>query len=164
MTEPATRPRRNPLLWLAGAIVIAAGILVTVVGAAWVASIFAGGLPATGPQAFAERMPVVFWGLIVFTIGRYLLRGARTRGVKDRFGRLLIIAGYVLLGFGLHNGLATIGSLDVAGADEAWRTAGSFLFTVAILAVPGAILAGIGTKLAQEEILLTAHANARVDA
>jgi hypothetical protein len=70
-------------------------------------------------------------------------RGARKRGIRDRFGRLLIIGAYVLLGFGLDTGVHNAVGLWTSGSAEPvlvrtlvtfplWGVAASILGTIGI--------------------------------
>ncbi|GAA1642801.1 hypothetical protein GCM10009744_36310 [Kribbella alba] len=94
----------------------------------------------------------------MFTIGRYLWRGARKRGIRDRFGRLLIIGAYVLLGFGLDTGVHNAVGLWTSGSAESVlvRTLVTFL----LWGVAASIIGTIGIKLADEKILAKASMKA----
>lgn len=106
-------------------------------------------------------MALAFWGIIVLTIGRYFWRGARKRGLRDRVGRLLIIAGYLLLGVALDRGAhSVVGLWAEASVDGGHSAAVSSIITFALWAVPAPILAAIGFKLANEKALATAEAKA----
>jgi hypothetical protein len=51
-----------------------------------------------GLAAMVGAASLVVWGIVVFTLGRYLWRAAGRRGWRDRLGRVLITAGHVLVG------------------------------------------------------------------
>jgi hypothetical protein len=162
MENLGARHRPNVLFNLVGVLLIVAGIGLTIYGLATAVQIVQGFDPFRGdgpPVAVADGMALAFWGIIVFTIGRYFWRGARKRGGRDRFGRLLIIVGYLLLGAGLDGG--------VHSAVGLWTTSGDgqsvvveTLIIICVWAVPGAILAAIGFKLADEKALAKAEVKA----
>jgi hypothetical protein len=133
---------------------------VTVYGIAYAVQIMRGFDPFRGdgpPVKIADGAALAFWGIIVFTIGRYFWRGARKRGLRDRFGRLLIISGYVLLGVGLDTGVHSAVGLWSTRTEESMQSVGVHtLLTVALWGIPAAILAAIGFKLASEKALATA--------
>jgi hypothetical protein len=157
------RHRPNVLFNLIGVLLIVGGIGLTVVGLAYAVQVVQDfdALRGDGPPVdTADGMALAFWGIIVFTIGRYFWRGARKRGVRDRFGRLLIIGGYVLLGVALDRGVHAAVKLWSAGTGEALQSAGLHTVLVFLLwGVPASILAIIGFKLANEKALATAEMN-----
>jgi hypothetical protein len=112
----------NPLLSAAGLVGILGGIGLVVLGivAMVEALLDPGAPPAEGGEEFADGGSQFFWGMVVMTIGRYLWRGARRRGVKDRVGRLLIIGGYVLIGVALSAG--THGLVGLMHTDQVQAT------------------------------------------
>jgi hypothetical protein len=98
-------------------------------------------------------------GCTVMTVGRYLWRGARRRGWRDRLGRLLIIVGYLGIGVALviltRFVLEAMGN-DSGGTDIIVRG----LIIIVAIAVPGALLALPGFRLAKEEPLMEAEVKA----
>jgi hypothetical protein len=85
-------------------------------------------------------------------------RGARKRGLRDRFGRFLIISGYALLGVALDTGVHSAVGLWSARTEESLQSTGvHILLTVALWGIPAAILGRIGFKLASEKALATAE-------
>ncbi|ABW12525.1 hypothetical protein Franean1_3114 [Parafrankia sp. EAN1pec] len=164
MAGTGMRHRPNVLFSVVGVLLIVGGIGLTLYGLADAFHVMSGFDPLRGdgpPVRIADGMALAFWGVIVFTIGRYFWRGARKRGARDRFGRLLIIAGYVLLGVGLDAGVhEAVGLWSSQTADSGQSVVLRTVFLVAIWGVPGAVLAAIGFKLANEKALATAEVNA----
>jgi hypothetical protein len=163
----AAAPVRHPpnlLFSLAGVVLIVGGIGLTLYGFADILRVMGGFDPFRGdgpPVAVADGAALIFWGIIVFTIGRYFWRGARRRGARDRFGRLLIIVGYLLVGAGLDAGAHAGVQLWNSRTDDDMQSAVIHAMLMFLLwAVPGAALATIGFKLANEVALATAEANA----
>ncbi|GLZ31206.1 hypothetical protein Lesp02_33940 [Lentzea sp. NBRC 105346] len=165
MANIPMRHRANPLFILVGLVLILGGIALTVYGVAYIFRIMSGFDPFRGdgpPDRTADGATMAFWGIIVLTIGRYFWRGARRRGARDRFGRLLIISGYAVLGVALDRGVhAAVGLWHTSSAQSAQSAALNAVITFAIWAVPAAILAGIGLRLAKEEALAQAGVTAR---
>ena len=159
MENLGARHRPNILFNLAGLVLIVAGIgltiygLVAAVGVIQSFDAFRGDGP---PVHVADGMATAFWGIIVFTIGRYLWRGARTRGAADRFGRLLLVIAYVMLGIGLDGGVHAAVGIWTQSSDSAEEAMIRTLVTVAVWGLPGSLLAWFGTRLANEKILATA--------
>jgi hypothetical protein len=60
-------------------------------------------------RALADAQSQVIWGVIIFTIGCYIWRGARKRGWIDRSGRILISIGYLVIGFGMSKATLVLG-------------------------------------------------------
>jgi hypothetical protein len=147
---------------LIGVVLIVAGIGLTIYGIAYAVRVIQGFDPFRGdgpPVETADAGALAFWGIIVFTIGRYFWRGARRRGLRDRFGRLLIIGGYLLLGVGLDVGVHAAVKLWSAGDGGSLQAAAIHAVLVfAIWALPAAVLAAVGFKLADEKALATAEA------
>jgi hypothetical protein len=159
-----TRPRPNLLFNLLGVLLIVVGTGMTIVGFLFAVRVITefDVLQGDGPPVeTADGMAMAFWGVIVLTIGRYFWRGARKRGLRDRTGRLLIIASYVLLGIGLDRGVhAAVGMWDTAKVDGGQSAAIGAIVALALWAVPASILSSIGFKLANEKALATAEAKA----
>lgn len=160
-----TRPRANVLLWLVGLITIAVALLLVVSGALDVAD--AGGHPNAfkpkGADALADAASKFVWGVVILTNGAYIVRGARRRGARDRLGRVVIIIGYVLLGVALSQGIHSAVGLWAADLPEAQddvmiRTMALFL----VWGVPAALLVYVGTRMADERIILTANVEANL--
>jgi hypothetical protein len=164
MGHQETRHRPNVLFNLLGALLIVAGIGLTIYGLAIAVQLMTGYDPFRGdgpPVRIADGVALAFWGIIVLTIGRYFWRGSRKRGARDRFGRLLIIAGYLLLGVGLDRGLHEGSGLWGATSEDSARSVVlQTVLTIAVWGVPGAVLAGIGFKLSDETALAEASVKA----
>jgi hypothetical protein len=152
------------LFSLIGLLLIVGGLGLTIYGFAWAVQIITGFDAFRGdgpPVKVADGMAVAFWGVIVFTIGRYFWRGARKRGIRDRFGRLLIIVAYVLLGFGLDTGVHNaVGLWSSRSGDSAQSLLVHTLVTFLLWGVAASIVGTIGIKLANEKILAKASMKA----
>lgn len=161
MANPPARPRPNVLFNLIGVLLIVGGIALLVYGllsAFQAIQGFNGFRDAGPPVRIADYTAAAFWGVITLTIGRYFWRGARKRGARDRFGRLLIICGYLLLGVALDRGVHTAVGLMSASSEASVETGGlTILLAVLLWAVPAAVLAMIGFKLAGEKPLAKAE-------
>jgi hypothetical protein len=164
VADNSVRHRPNVLFNLIGVLLIVGGIALTIVGIAYVFQIMGGFDPFKGdgpPVKTADGAALAFWGIIVFTIGRYFWRGARKRGLRDRFGRLLIISGYVLLGLALDAGVHSAVGLWSTQTEQSMQSVGvRTVLTVALWGIPAAILGAIGFKLANEKALATADVKA----
>ncbi|MFC9690356.1 hypothetical protein ACFTSF_17550 [Kribbella sp. NPDC056951] len=160
MEQQGVRHRPNIAFNLAGLVLIVAGIgltiygLVAAVGVVQSFDAFRGDGP---PVHVADGMATAFWGIVVFTIGRYLWRGARTRGAADRFGRLLLVIAYVMLGIGLDGGVHAATGIWTQSSDSAEEAMIRTLVTVAVWGLPASLIGWFGTKLANEKILATAE-------
>jgi hypothetical protein len=165
-----SRHRANPLMLLPGVLLVIVGVVVAVIGFAYAALSILGmkapefsdlGAP---PDARGDMQPlldgfaVVIVGLVAMTIGRYLWRGARKRGWRDRLGRLLIIVGYLIIGVAFV--ALTRFVLDAMGHSDGTGIVFRGLITCLAIAVPGVVLASIGFRLAREVPLLEAEAKA----
>jgi hypothetical protein len=163
MADSSVRHRPNVLFNVIAVPLIVGGIGVTIYGIAYAVQIVRGFDPFRGdgpPVKIADGAALAFWGIIVFTIGRYFWRGARKRGPRDRFGRLLIISGYVLLGVALDTGVHSAVGLWSARTEESLQSVGVHtLLAFALWAIPSVILGSIGFKLAGEKALATAEVN-----
>jgi hypothetical protein len=152
--------RPNVIFWFVGSLTFLVGLVLLVAGAVAVADVedtFHG----TGPEETADGASLFTWGAVVLVNGAYVWRGARRRGFRDRFGRLLIIVGYVVLGVAmsssLHNSVELWGTTtEEAGSDVLNRTMLGFLGW----GVPAACLVALGCRIAPEKVLLTAQASA----
>ncbi|GAA3214220.1 hypothetical protein ACFO1B_12840 [Dactylosporangium siamense] len=169
---PATRHPANPLMLLAGLLLIIVGIVVMVGGFAWAVLTVLGLADRTpqlsdlgaGPHAREDLGPmldgfaVFVVGTTVMTIGRYLWRGARRRGWRDRLGRLLLIITCLAVG----SGMVVLTRFVLAAMDESdgGGTILRGLFVFALIGVPASLLGMVGLRLADEEILMTAEARA----
>lgn len=167
LVDMATAPvphRPNLLLNVIGVLLIVGGIGMTLYGLLWALRVMQDFNPFQGdgpPFGIADGMAVAFWGIIVFTIGRYAWRGARKRGARDRVGRLLLVGGYVLLGValdqGVHAGVRLWAARTSSGMETAvWQA----ILTFGMWAIPATVLAAIGVKMASERYLATASASA----
>ncbi|WP_254791124.1 hypothetical protein [Blastococcus tunisiensis] len=114
-----------------------------------------------GPQALADGASRVTWGAVVFTIGCYIWRAARRRGGRDRLGRALIIAGYVLLGVGLDRTLHSVVGIWAVPTDEGTDVLVEAMLNFLGWGVPAAFLVWLGVDLADEEVIMTASFEAR---
>ncbi len=155
--------RANPLFWAVGLAVALVGLVVMAVGIIVTIDYFQqpDPLEGDGVAEFADAFVLIAQGTVVLTIGRYVWRGARRRGGRDRFGRLLIISGHILLGVAFTEATPVIGGLYLGIAEgQAESITYDFILTFACWALPGAALAAIGVKMAGERILMTASAGA----
>jgi hypothetical protein len=161
MANLGARHRPNVLFNLAGVILMVAGAALAIYGVVTAFRLVGGVGPSTEqlPVGIVDGMTQGFWGLLVLTFGRYLWRGARTRGVKDRFGRVLIIAGYALIGVALDRGMHSAVDLWSSGPDQdaIQAVVTRSLIIVCVFGFPGAGLAAIGFKLAKEKALAQAE-------
>jgi hypothetical protein len=98
-----SKTRPNVLAWALGAIVIAAGIFIGVLGVLDVIDVLGRDnvFSRRNSRPLADAESLVIWGVMIFTIGCYIWRAARRRGWKDRSGRILISIGY--LGYRFRN-------------------------------------------------------------
>ncbi len=160
MANLGEQHRPNILFNLAGLVLIVAGIGLTIYGlvaAVGVVRSFNAFNADGTPVRVADDMALAFWGIIVFTIGRYLWRGARKRGAADRFGRLLLIVAYVMLGIGLDGAIHAATGIWTQSSDSGNEAMIRTLVTMAVWGLPASLLAWFGTKLANEKILATAE-------
>ncbi|MFI5709447.1 hypothetical protein [Kribbella sp. NPDC051620] len=156
--QPPVKHRPNVLFNLIGLLLIIAGIGTTIVGVLSIFAVMSDFDPFRGdgpPVKVADGAALAFWGLIVFTIGRYFWRGARTRGARDRFGRFLIICAYLLLGIALNQAVHAATGLWTASSSDGLTEAGvKVLVAMLVWSIPAAVLGTIGFKLANEKALL----------
>jgi hypothetical protein len=159
MAYQEVRHRPNILFYLAALVLIVAGAGLAIYGFATAVQ----SMMSVGPSM--SRMPVKivdgmaqgFWGVFVATIGAYLWRGARKRGAADRFGRLLIVGGYILIGVALDRGLHSAADLWSTGGDQD-EIKSIMIHTMIIICLwgfSGAALATIGFRLAHEKAITT---------
>jgi hypothetical protein len=164
MANEPVRHRPNVLFNLIGVLLIVGGIGLTIYGLAYAVQIIRGFDPFRGdgpPVKVADAMALAFWGIIVFTIGRYFWRGARKRGLRDRFGRLLIIVAYVLVGIGLDTGVHNgVGLWSSRSADSGQSVLIHTVVTFLLWGIAASIVGTIGIKLANEKILAKASMKA----
>ncbi|MFF0264382.1 hypothetical protein [Kribbella sp. NPDC004536] len=166
MTDLGARHRPNILFNLVGVVLIVAGAVLAIYGLVAAVGVLRSFDPLHGdgpPLGITDGLTTAFWGIIVFTIGRYFWRGARKRGARDRFGRLLIIAGYLLLGVGLDTGLHAASGLWTEGGGNGGPVLVKTLVTIAVWGLPGSLLAAIGFKLANEKALAKAEVKGSVN-
>lgn len=113
---------------------------------------------ARGSKALADAIAMVYWAAVVLVSGCYIWRAGRRTGWRDRFGRVLLIAGYVVIGIAVsrtvHAAMALFAARNVS--DKAMLSV--FLTFIAIGAV-GAVIAEIGRRMASEKFLMTVEAN-----
>ncbi len=159
-----TRPvryRANPLFWIVGIAIVVIGLAIMAVGVMATINCYQQPDPLQGDglSKIADATLRVAQGGVIMTIGRYIFRGARRRGARDRFGRLLIIAGHILVGIAFTEAVPIIGRLRLSTSQgQAESISNDFIITFACWALPGAILALIGTRMAHEEQLMDASA------
>jgi hypothetical protein len=122
-----------------------------------------------GPDARSDLEPmmngfvVAVVGCTVLTVGRYLWRGARRRGWRDRVGRSLIIAGYLVITAALY--VLTRFVLEALAADdpgESGQIVFSGLLVCAAIMLPGVLLALPGFRLAKEKPLMKVEVKASI--
>ncbi|MQY08197.1 hypothetical protein [Actinomadura macrotermitis] len=168
--HPSPRPAPNVLFLLAGLILIIAGVALMAFGALTAFQAIPRGDLRLGavPDARGDLAPVingftvVIAGCTTLTAGRYLWRGARRRGLRDRLGRLLVISGYLVVTVALY--VLTrylLRALATDDADASVRIVLNGLVVCALIAVPGSLLAVPGFRMAREEPLMRAEARAR---
>lgn len=164
-----TRHRANPLMLLPGLLLIIVGVVLMLGGLAWAAQpFFSDNAPeladlGAGPdprdlQPLFDGFATCAIGTTIMTVGRYLWRGARRRGWRDRLGRLLLIVAYLIIGADLV--MLTRFILAAAGEADGRETMFRGLVTFALIAIPASLLAITGLRLANEKVLMTAEANA----
>ena len=167
------RHRANPLMLLPGLLLVVIGVLLMIGGIAFAALTLLGaeapsvaelGRPSDAAEQldpFIDGFAVVVIGCTVLTVGRYLWRGARTRGWRDRVGRLLIIVGYLFVGAAL---VVLTRFIRAAIADDADGTdiIVRGLITCLLIALPGVALAMPALRMAKEEALMSAGVKAEL--
>lgn len=150
----------NPIFWAIGVPVMVVGVVKLIGGVR--AVLEAMNLPDPfsehGSQALNDGTGAVVWGAVILTIGAYIWRGAKRRGVVDRGGRLAIIVGYLLLGVALSQAIEVGTGIFTPPTDpDAIDPGDRALVTFLAWGAPGAAIVRIGTWLAKEKILLTMH-------
>ncbi|WP_433467395.1 hypothetical protein [Spirillospora sp. CA-128828] len=164
--RPAARPasvRPNVLFLLAGLILILAGLAAMLGGLLYGAQAILGADLRPGDlgdagddlEPLVNGFTVVIVGCTVMTIGRYLWRGARRRGARDRLGRLLIILGYLVICAAMVIMMRFIlSALDTGDLGEGEKILFRGLIVCAVVAVPGLLLALPGLRMAREQALM----------
>lgn len=153
----AVRTSPNPLFWFVGTVAVIVGVVLMASGGLTLWEVndpFHG----EGPEATAHAASVFVWGAVVMVNGVYVWRGARRRGARDRFGRLLIIGGYVLLAVAVSGAVHEAVRMWSATTEQA----NDHVLTDTMLAfllpgIPAATLVALGVRTAQEEVLMTAE-------
>ncbi|MEU4289725.1 hypothetical protein AB0E63_15990 [Kribbella sp. NPDC026596] len=162
MTVNHSRPAAEPhtLFWGMGSGTIAVGVFTIVRGVGRVLDSME--LPnqfeGTGPEATADAASTVSWGAVILTVGAYLWRAGRRSGLRDRAGRVLIIAGYVLIGIAMSESIhLAVGIWAVTTDAQGDALTSTIIKTFLGWGVPGAILVKVGCsrRLANEEIIMT---------
>jgi Ca2+/Na+ antiporter len=148
-----------------GFVVIVAGIGLIVVGVTDVVTItqrYSNPLRGNGPAAIAGGAATVFWGMFVLTMGRVVWRGARKRGAKDRFGRVLMIVAMAIMGFAVQMLVLGFSELMHTTTEGQARTTLILAYVpYLLLGIPAAIIGSIGGKMANEtEELISVSAKA----
>ncbi|WP_405061389.1 hypothetical protein OG474_07020 [Kribbella sp. NBC_01505] len=164
MENQGVQHRPNVLFNLAGLVLIVAGLGLLLYGVARAFMAVAGAGPGSSTNDLflvVDNFLLAIWGSLIFTFGRYLWRGARRRGFRDRFGRLLIIVGYGLIGIAVTVGFHSATDLWFTGPDEDALHAVVIrsMVIIAVIGFPGSALCAIGFRLAREEAL--AHFEAK---
>ncbi|MGZ5405338.1 MAG: hypothetical protein ACXWDL_11870 [Nocardioides sp.] len=153
--------RPNPIFWFIGSITALAGVVMLVAGAQAVAGVedqFHG----TGPEESADAASLFTWGAVVLVNGVYIWRGARRRGLDDRFGRVLIIVGYVVLGVAMSSSIHISVELWTTTTSEASNDVlNRTMLTFLGWGVLAAAIVWLGTKIAHEKILMTTEVHTR---
>ncbi|MEU9839336.1 hypothetical protein AB0C69_08970 [Actinomadura sp. NPDC048032] len=163
--------RPNVLFLLLGLLLIVVGAAAMVLGFLYdVQSILGAdlgpdlgseGLSGAGPamEPLVNGFTVVIVGTTVLTIGRYLWRGARRRGARDRIGRLLIILGHLVVCAALVAFTRfLLSALDTGDPGEGEKIVFRGLVVCAAVCVPGLLLALPGLRMARERPLMEAEA------
>jgi hypothetical protein len=160
---PPERHRPNVAFWVLGVLAILGGLALIVVGALAVADAAQkpNAFKPAGAEAQADGASTFVWGVMVLTCGAYVVRGARRRGARDRWGRVQIVLGYLVLGLALSLAIHRAVDLWDANTEDEHRnvmlqTMGWFL----LFGIPGAWLIHRGVENADEEVITTAGMNA----
>lgn len=149
----------NPLFWLIGLVTFGVGLLAVINGIVRVADASDHPDPfgVASAESQAEAFSLIAWGAVILTVGAYVWRGARRRGARDRFGRLLIIVGYLLLGVALRQTIHSAFNIGAAAQSaQEPRALDPTLVQFLGWGAPAALLVFIGTKMADEKVLMTA--------
>ncbi|MFC4910131.1 hypothetical protein [Actinomadura gamaensis] len=166
--------RPNPLLLISGLVLILAGTGIMLIGLLTALRTFtqAGlhqGDLGSGPHARHDLEPLVdgFTALVIgctiMTAGRYLWRGARRRGWRDRLGRLMVIFGYADVAVALYVlSRFILRALDQGGQETSGQTVIHGLIACALVALPGVVLALPGLRMAKEDPLMKASVKAKL--
>ncbi|WP_236090063.1 hypothetical protein [Antribacter soli] len=154
-----------------GVVLVAAGVLLFVGGLVAVVGTFASAVSDSASASFADssgrlmqQTLVLFGGILVLTAGRVFVRGARRRGLRDRFGRLVMLAALALVGIGLatlvtgwesvvagmEDVFAGRAPIDSITEDDMFSDIGTILLPTAGWMLAGAVLDLIGRRLADE--------------
>ncbi|HET6291898.1 MAG TPA: hypothetical protein VFG33_00950 [Kribbella sp.] len=156
----------NVAFWVVGTPTMVVGVLVAVRGVVQVMETMEAADPVrgSGPDSLADGASSVVWGAVILTIGMYLWRAAGRRGLQDGIGRLLIIAGYLLLGIALSQGIhVAVGVWSITTEEAAQVLLVELLVTFLAWSAPAALLIHVGTRLAREKVLMTASMSANLD-
>ncbi|SNR51792.1 hypothetical protein [Actinomadura mexicana] len=172
MTQPYRQAahRPNVLLLLLGLLLIVIGAAAMLLGFLYgVQAVLGTGLGSDLGSAdlsdaggdlepLVDGFTVVIVGCTVLTIGRYLWRGARRRGARDRIGRLLIILGYLVVCAALVIFTRfVLSALDAGDPGEGEKILFRGLIACAAVCVPGLLLALPGLRMAKERPLMEAE-------
>jgi hypothetical protein len=166
--------RTNPLMAFPGMLFIVAGTAVMLAGVAMAfLTIVGADLPQlddvrTGAAEAAGHFGPMFDGFAAIvigftglTIGRYLWRGARRRGWRDRLGRFLIIVGYIAVAVAFV--VLTRYIIDAMGDPEGRTIVVRGLLVFLAIALPAVLLMLPGFRLAREVALMKAEAKVAAD-
>ncbi|TCC32839.1 hypothetical protein [Kribbella speibonae] len=156
--DPAPSPA-NPIFRVLGLAVMVLGLINTIrgVGAVLATMDLPDPYSVPGARAIADAAGAVVWGAMILTIGAYIWRGAKRRGARDRGGRLLIVAGYVLVAVALSEAIDVgTGIWNPPTDPDALDPDDEALVTFLAWGAPGAALVHIGAGLAHEKILAKA--------
>jgi hypothetical protein len=136
-----------------GTVVAVVGIVLAVVGVVGLVDVMGQPMDAGSARIgvlgdkearMAAQVAQILWGLHILTAGRYLYRAAGRQGARDRLGRLLLIAGYAVVIFGMAQAVR-------AGMAESM---GGFVGNLVGFGVPGALAVAAGASLSAEDPLL----------
>lgn len=110
-----------------------------------------------GAEAQADAASLVAWGAVTLTVGAYIWRGARRVGARDRLGRLMIIAGYLLLGMAMSQSVhSAVGLWTADQPEQNQQVLDTSMIQFLGWGVPAALLVFLGTRMAGEKVLMTA--------
>ena len=160
---PEPPPEPIVALRVLGGLIITAGLAIMAIGVRSVVETGSAPDPfhGEGPGALADGASLVTWGAVVFTIGCYIWRAARGRGWRDRWGRVLIVAGYLLIGVAMDRAVHVAVGIWAATEDEITAVLGNVALAFLGWGIPGAFLVWLGVRMADEIVIMTAEMDIR---